>query len=185
MSKTIEKHYLQKGLAYESYRLLIDELLSQGKTTGEDQSEQRIEYTRQNVATMQKIDKIIQLVSEVEHVITALEKPQTWLVLAEGWCRDAAQVVPVLNALAGPNENIKLRLLLRDENLELMDQYLTNGNSRSIPRLIAVDSNTRKELFNWGASPAIQQSTSNEKWSLIQIEIGELVARYIQEKAFV
>jgi len=54
------------------------------------------------------------------------------------------------------NSNIELKFLLRDENPELMDQYLTNGKSRSIPKLIAVDENN-EELFNWGPRPKILQ----------------------------
>src|SRR5215210_566608 len=112
---------------------------------------------------MKTIDETIQVVPEIESLITSVQQPQTWIVLTEGWCRDAAQIVPVLHALAKLNSNIELRLLLRDDNLDLMDQYLTNGKSRSIPRLIAVDSDVKEELFNWGASPAIQQRQPDEK----------------------
>lgn len=34
--------------------------------------------------------------------------------------------------------NIDMRLLIRDENLELMDQYLTNGTARAIPLLFSL-----------------------------------------------
>ena len=179
MSKILEKKHLQKAMDYESYRKLIDELLMQGKTTGEKQSEQLVEYAMKNVEKMKTIDETIQLVPEVENLITSVQQHQTWLVLTEGWCRDAAQIVPVLNALAKLNSNIELKLLLRDDNLDLMDQYLTNGKSRSIPRLIVVDSDIMEELFNWGASPAIQQSKPDEKTIITQKEIGELVAKYV------
>ena len=35
--------------------------------------------------------------------------------------------------------NIDMSLLIRDENLELMDQYLTNGTARAIPIFIFID----------------------------------------------
>ena len=35
--------------------------------------------------------------------------------------------------------NIDMSLLIRDENLELMDQYLTNGTTRAIPIFIFID----------------------------------------------
>ena len=179
MSKIVEKRHLQKAMDYESYRKLIDELLLQGKNTGPKQSEQLTEYTSKNVAKMKTIDETIQVVPEIESLITSVRQPQTWIVLTEGWCKDAAQIVPVLHALAKLNSNIELRLLLRDDNLDLMDQYLTNGKSRSIPRLIAVDSDVMEELFNWGASPAIQQSQPDEKTIITQKEIGELVAQHV------
>ena len=176
MSKIIEKKHLQKAMDYESYRKLIDELLLQGKTTGEKQSEQLIEYATRNVARMKTLDKTIEVVPEIESLISSIRQPQKWIVLTEGWCRDAAQIVPVLHALAKLNNNIELKLLLRDENLDLMDQYLTNGKSRSIPRLIAVDSDVMEELFNWGPSAEMQQCKPDEKTIITQKEIGELVA---------
>jgi hypothetical protein len=179
MNKIIEKKHLQKAMDYESYRKLIDELLLQGKTTGHEQSEQRIAYATRNVASMKTIDKTIQVAPEIERLISSVQQPQKWIVLTEGWCRDAAQIVPVLHALAKLNSHIELQLLLRDENLDLMDQYLTNGKSRSIPRLIAVNADIMEELFTWGVSAAIQQSPPHEKTMITQTEIGELVAQHV------
>ncbi len=179
MSKIVEKKHLKKAMDYESYRKLIDELLLQGKNTRPKQSEQLTEYTSQNVAKMKTIDETIQVNPEIKSLITSVRQPQTWIVLTEGWCRDAAQFLPVIHALAKLNTHIDLKLLLRDDNLDLMDQYLTNGKSRSIPRLIAVNSDIMEELFNWGASPAIVQSKPDEKTIITQKEIGELIAQHV------
>ncbi|MEO6549195.1 MAG: thioredoxin family protein, partial [Ferruginibacter sp.] len=108
MSRIIEKKHLQKAMDYESYRKLIDELLLQGKTTGEKQSEQLTEFAIRNVEKMKMIDKTIEVVPEVERLISSVQQPQKWIVLTEGWCKDAAQIVPVLNALAKLNSNIEL-----------------------------------------------------------------------------
>ena len=51
-------------------------------------------------------------------------------------------------------------LKLRDENLELIDRYLTNGG-RSIPKLIAFDE-YGNELFNWGPRPKHIQEALNK-----------------------
>jgi hypothetical protein len=64
--------------------------------------------------------------------------------------------IPIIMKLAAENPLIQVHFLLRDENLHLMDQYLTNGG-RSIPKLIALDTNTLEELFNWGPRPAAAQ----------------------------
>jgi hypothetical protein len=56
------------------------------------------------------------------------------------------------------NPLITLRFLMRDENPALMDRYLTNGVSRSIPKLIAVDTVTAEELFTWGPRPTPLQA---------------------------
>ena len=84
-----------------------------------------------------------------------MKEPQTWLVLTESWCGDASQHVPVFNKLADLNSLINLRLVLRDDNDELMQKYLTNGG-RSIPKIIAI-SQDHKELFTWGPRPANAQ----------------------------
>ena len=73
------------------------------------------------------------------------------LVLAEDWCGDASNTVPVLARLADLAPGIELRILKRDEHPDLMDRYLTNG-SRSIPIVIALDRDFR-ELGHWGPRP--------------------------------
>ena len=98
----------------------------------------------------------MEIIPELEESVRRISAPQTWLVITEGWCGDAAQIVPVLNKIAELNDKITLKFSLRDDNLELMDQYLTNGRSRSIPKLVVLDENN-EELFNFGPRPAVLQ----------------------------
>lgn len=70
------------------------------------------------------------------------------IVLTADWCGDAAVNVPVVQKIAEESD-IELRFLIRDENLELMDQYLTNGTSRAIPIFIFIDQEG-KETAVWG-----------------------------------
>jgi hypothetical protein len=155
----IQPSYLQKSITYESYKELVNELLAAGKVTGPQQSEALTHYTQLNVQRMHRLEKTLQLLPEVREQMAKVTLPQTWLVLTEGWCGDAAQSLPVMKALADLNPNIRLRMLLRDENPDLMDRYLTNGVSRSIPKLVAVDSADGTELFTWGPRPtALQES---------------------------
>jgi hypothetical protein len=116
-----------------------------------------VHYTQLNQQRMHRIDKSIVLLPEAATLIRSITLPQTWLVLTEAWCGDAAQSLPVMHALAALNPLITLRLLMRDENPLLMDRYLTNGVSRSIPKLIALDDITLEELFTWGPRPAVLQ----------------------------
>ncbi|MEP6573014.1 MAG: thioredoxin family protein [Gemmatimonadota bacterium] len=78
------------------------------------------------------------------------------LVLLEDWCGDASNTVPVLARWAEETPGVELRVIRRDENPAVMDQYLTNG-SRSIPIVIALDSNFH-ELGHWGPRPAELQA---------------------------
>ena len=78
------------------------------------------------------------------------------LVLAEDWCGDASNTVPILARLAEAVPGLELRILLRDTNPEVMDRYLTNG-SRSIPIVIVLDRDFR-EVGHWGPRPSELQA---------------------------
>ncbi len=73
------------------------------------------------------------------------------LVIAEDWCGDAGNTVPVLARLGDEANGLELRILRRDDHPEVMNAYLTNG-SRSIPIVIALDRDFR-ELGYWGPRP--------------------------------
>lgn len=155
--KTIDPAYLERSMSYEVYKRLVDELLAAGKATGNHTSEAFLHYSHLNQQRMHRLEKTIVILPEVKERILSIGRPQTWLVLTEGWCGDAAQSLPVMQMLTLLNPGIQLRLLLRDEHLELMDQYLTNGVSRSIPKLIAMDTDSLEELFTWGPRPIALQ----------------------------
>src|ERR671921_2574989 len=60
------------------------------------------------------------------------------LVIAEDWCGDASNTIPIIAKFANAVPGIELRVIQRDQHPEVMNRYLTNG-SRSIPILIALD----------------------------------------------
>ncbi|WP_153796344.1 thioredoxin family protein [Foetidibacter luteolus] len=150
--KIIDTAYADKGLDYSAYRQLIDDLLELGKSTSPVQSPALTEYTKLNVARMNRLDKTTTLLPEFQETIAKIDNKQIWLVLTEGWCGDAAQTVPVFAKIAAQNSNIELKFLLREENPELMDLYLYKGMSKSIPKLIVLNGEG-EELFNWGPRP--------------------------------
>ena len=154
--KHISASYIDRGMYYDEYRRMIDAFLMVGKSTAKNESESLVEYSKLNVVRMKRLDKTIEIIPELEEYVKRISAPQTWLVITEGWCGDAAQIIPVLNKIAELNDHIHLKFLLRDENLELMDKYLTNGKSRSIPKVIVLDENNN-ELFNFGPRPAVLQ----------------------------
>lgn len=144
---------LKKGISYTEYRDLVSNLLKEQKSTGPNQSEALYNYSLLNDRRMKRLDKTSKLTEETIESVKKINQPQTWLVLTEGWCGDAAQNLPVLSKMAEENENVDLKLVLRDENLELMDAFLTNGG-RSIPKLIALDEE-KNVLFTWGPRPSV------------------------------
>ena len=152
MKKIIENS-LEKAISYLEYRVLVKNLLEEGKSTGPNQSDDLLNYSLLNDKRMKRLDKTIKISEEITAKLKEVKEPQTWLVLTEGWCGDAAQNLPVINKIAEENSKIQLKLVLRDENLELMDEFLTNGG-RSIPKLIALNKNN-EVIDTWGPRPVI------------------------------
>ena len=152
MKKIIENS-LQTAISYTGYRSLVRNLLIKGKSTSSEQSEDLTNYSRLNDRRMKRLDKTIKISEETIQEFQKVKQPQTWLVLTEGWCGDAAQNLPILNKIASDTANIDLKIVLRDENLDLMDLFLTNGG-RNIPKLIALDKDNNV-LDLWGPRPTV------------------------------
>ncbi len=146
------KNYIEKSMTYAEYIKLIDDLLLDGKTTGTNQSEAMFNYGKLNRQRMHRLEKTVKLKIRLSKKRENIERKMIWLIITEGWCGDAAQNIPTIEKIAAENENIETRYVLRDENLELMDDYLTN-NARSIPKLIALDAETFEEIGTWGPRP--------------------------------
>jgi hypothetical protein len=151
------EHYLNKAMNYAGYLALIRDLVSERKTTGPVQTEDLVEYTKLNFHRMERLNKTIVLTDELQEALNGITQPLTFLVITEAWCGDAAQTIPLMHALTvASGGNITLKLVLRDENLELMDKYLTNGG-RAIPVLICLDTATQTQKGTWGPRPAAAQ----------------------------
>lgn len=144
---------LTGALSYKEYRTLVEELVVNGQTTGTEQKESLIEYTRLNSKRMKRWDKTIKLPELAYELIKKFDKSVLWIVLTESWCGDAAPSIPVMNKLAELTPKITLKLVLRDKNPELMNLFLTNG-SMSIPKLIMVDLQNNQVLNTWGPRPS-------------------------------
>ncbi|MBC6611182.1 thioredoxin family protein [Hymenobacter sp. BT507] len=153
---------LEASYSYTAYRQLVDDALAQGKTTGPQQTEELVQYTKLNEQRMSRLDKTTHVLPELADAAAHVPYPLVWLILTEGWCGDAAQIVPVLEHIAQASAgNIRTRYLLRDENLDLMDRYLT-GTSRAIPRLIVLRADTLEEVAQWGPRPTPAQDIVNQ-----------------------
>ena len=147
------EHALRQSIDYQTYFNQVTRFYEQQATSGPDQSMAMTEYTALNYKRMKRLNKTLMLNEEYEEFLKNLSTPQTWLVITEAWCGDAAQITPVLFKMAEASPAITLRFVYRDEHPELMDTFLTNG-ARSIPKLIARDATT-KILFTWGPRPQL------------------------------
>ncbi|HEY4652333.1 MAG TPA: thioredoxin family protein [Pontibacter sp.] len=159
---TREQH-LVNPMSYQQFRILTEALAAVNRTTGMEQSEERIAFTALNLQRMKRVEKQFVLAPELRELLEAHTLNWNWLVLVESWCGDGAQLLPAIAAVAESTPGIHLTVLLRDENPELMDACLTNG-SRAIPKLICEEAETGKRLFTWGPRPvAIQEKVQQFK----------------------
>jgi hypothetical protein len=147
---------LNESISYDQYNELIHHLVDEEKTTGESQHEDLVYFTKLNAQRTKRLNKTSKVDEASTAIVTGLKRKYTWIVLTESWCGDAAQILPLFNKLVALNTNIDLRLVLRDEHSELMDEFLTNGG-KSIPKLIML--NEQKEVVgSWGPRPAEAQA---------------------------
>ena len=105
---------------------------------------------------MRRIYKTAKLLPETEAAIANISGSYTWLILTEAWCGDAAQNIPVIQRIADLSPQVKVQYILRDTNLDLMDQHLTNGG-RGIPKMIVIDDASGEVVAEWGPRPAHAQ----------------------------
>lgn len=176
---------LEKAMSYKQFRNELDTLAEAVKSGDLDQTDAYLEYRLLNQQRMKRLDKNFNLSESVQAKLKENERPVIWLVLIENWCGDGAQSMPVLNKMAEASPNISLKIVLRDQNLPLMDQFLTDGG-RSIPKLIMLDENTSEVLDTWGPRPSIATAMVNEqkeKFGEITLEFRtELQKWYTKDK---
>jgi len=152
MDNSLIINSIKKSIAYSTYRTLIKGLLVEGKSTGSEQSESLFNFSKLNDKRMDRLDKTLKISEENQNSLNQLKDGYTFLVIAEGWCGDAAQILPVINKIAEASIKIDLKIVCRDENDALMNQFLTNGG-KAIPKVIVI--NNKNEVLNsWGPRPS-------------------------------
>ncbi|MFZ4785336.1 MAG: thioredoxin family protein [Flavobacteriales bacterium] len=151
LEKLIAANY-EGTMSYAEYRELVDQLLEEGKSTGPNQTDALLEYSKMNVQRMNRWDKHTKLSDETVDFFKNIKHPLHVLIITEGWCGDGAQIVPVVIKIIEQNPLIQEHIILRDEHLEIMDMFLTDGKSRSVPMFIFIDENG-KVVSKFGPRP--------------------------------
>jgi thioredoxin-like negative regulator of GroEL len=170
--KELISNSLNKAINYNSYREVVKSLLAQGKSTGHTQSESLLHYSKLNDTRMNRLDKTTKINEDLVQAVSELPKKYTLLTISEGWCGDAAHVLPVLNKVSETSKNLDLKIVSRDENDDLMNQFLTNG-SKSIPKVIVLDE-ANEVVSTWGPRP----STATEMVNNYKEVHGQLDAEF-------
>ena len=145
-------------------------------TTGHDKTEDMVNYTMLNDRRMKRWDKTLKISDEIKDKVANFNGNITWLVITESWCGDAAHIVPAVNKIAELSENIDLKLVLRDDNDELMSQFLTNGG-KAIAKLIMIDNTSGEVLNTFGPRPSEATKMVND----YKAEHGGLTAEFKED----
>ena len=175
-TESLIEESLLKALSYTEYRALVAQFAEEGKSTGPEQTEALTNYTQLNDRRMKRWDKTLKFNEETLSKILSANQKVTWLVLTESWCGDASPALPVMNRISELNPNVSLKIILRDENVDLMNRFLTNGGM-SIPKLIVLDDETNEVVGDWGPrSKAATKLVEDYK-----AEHGELTAEFKQD----
>ncbi|WP_022835281.1 thioredoxin family protein [Salisaeta longa] len=141
-----------EGFTYDAYRAYWQEQIKQPLPDDADASDRKIKhYLNYNWERQQHVHDAYIPSATLTDALDRLPAPQLWMVLTEPWCGDSAYNLPVIADAAAESPNVSLRILLRDDNLDIMDQYLTGG-SRSIPKLV-IFSEDGDEHATWGPRP--------------------------------
>lgn len=176
MINNIISDSLSKSMSYVDYRKLVAQLVEDNSTTGNEKTEDLANYTMLNDRRMRRWDKTVKLSDEAKDLIKSFEKKVTWLVITESWCGDAAHIIPVINKVAELNDNINYKIVLRDENDALMNQFLTNGG-KAIPKLIMMEEETNKVIDTFGPRPEIATKMVSD----YKAEYGKLTPEFKED----
>jgi len=144
---------LAAGTSYKEFREEVSNHAKLKTTTGPNQTDALINYTKLNDARMRRLDKTTKISETHQALFSNYQKKVTWLVLTESWCGDAAQSLPVLNKIASITPHLTLKIVLRDAHIDLMQHFLTNG-AMAIPKLIAIDEVSGVIIGQWGPRPS-------------------------------
>lgn len=150
--KQIITSALSEAMDYGEYRELISRLRQEEKTTGHDQSAAMLHYTDLNIGRMNKWDKRYTPDEESIDFLRQYSQEEIWLVISEAWCGDAAHSLPVMAHFEDLTPCIHLRIVLRDDNPDLMNLFLSEGK-RSIPKLIRLKADNLDYINSWGSRP--------------------------------
>lgn len=92
--------------------------------------------------------------------------PATMLVLGEDWCPDVFRGLPVLVRIAEA-AGIDVRIFPRDDNLDIMNEFLNHGESQSIPTAVFYTRGHRY-IAHWIERPAKANAELGEMQKLFE-----------------
>ncbi len=136
---------------WKGYLAKFEEVLAQETPQAPYDDPMYLDYFKLNRSRQKRWLKTAKINEELTNAIKAIDKNQTWYLITEPWCGDAAHNVPFIYMMSEINPKITLKIVWRDTEPFMIDDYLTNGG-KAIPKLIIRDEN-EKDLHTWGPRP--------------------------------
>jgi len=138
-------------------------------------------YAKMNHVRTQRWLKRGEILDELKEEVHSLKEAQTWILITEPWCGDAAHSVPFIYKIAELNPLINLEIELRDSEPFRIEQYLTNGG-KSIPKMVIKNEN-QEDIWVWGPRPeAAQQLFAKLKEENVEFdEIKETLQKWYND----
>lgn len=143
---------MSNTITWEEYLQKFEAILNQETPPPPYDDKDFFNYLKLNRSRQNRWLKTAQINDELSQIISAINKKQTWYLIVEPWCGDASHNAPFIYMMAALNPAITLKIVLRDTEPFMIDDYLTNGG-KSIPKLVIRDDN-EKDLHVWGPRPA-------------------------------
>lgn len=137
-------------MTFEAYIEHFEDILNSKNPLAPYDNQDYLDYTKLNWSRMNRWLKNGIINTELKSKIEGISENQSWILITEPWCGDAAHSVPFIKMISDLNPKIKLDIQLRDTDSEI-DSYLTNGG-KSIPKLI-IRNEAGKDLAIWGPRP--------------------------------
>ena len=152
--KRIPKEVFDNAMSYQEFFNITSTMAEEGKTSGE-QEEGHIAATKMNAHRMKRVEKTTVLDEAMSARLKHFGPGLKFLIVAETWCGDAGQNVPSMAVMGRACNCVDIRVIMRDEHLDIMDQFLTNGG-RAIPIMLLLDEDYNV-LGKWGPRPRVIQ----------------------------
>lgn len=146
--------YFAKGFTYTEYIDFVQKQLDKGLSTDNLDIQDLLDYTKLNLSRSRRVEKKVSLSDYDKEFLDNYPRKLAIILITEGWCGDAAQILPVVNLIVSNSPNLELRIVLRGSNMTLMNQYKYN-NTLSIPIVVAYDIVLNQEVFIWGPRPKV------------------------------
>ncbi|QCX53458.1 thioredoxin family protein [Elizabethkingia sp. JS20170427COW] len=139
------KKFWDEGVSYEQYLINAQQSLDNPKN---EEEKEKAEYYQLGLQRMKRMTERYTPDAEQLEQLKQKNFKGKVLIIAEAWCGDASQAIPVLAEFF---KEQGVRITYRDQEPSLIDDFLTNG-AKSIPVVILLDENF-KVINTWGARP--------------------------------